>query len=324
MPATIKPVDKLLEQATDVNIPVYLDVTSLVQFGIWGRDHVAELVSRIKTDGLQIVVFDAQLKNAYRRAKYQTAEKQLETFEVVLDEEAWVDDDDVFSAELESIYFHDEDAPLCDLHARFLVLARHASTTHALRIITAYPSFSRLVNAEIFMLPDVAADVDLPANLDLFTDLGIHPQLRSVVMNAMLNKDYVGLVQDAVQELMEHLRNTDPVAFATPPNHFDGWDLATRALAYQNMLFKVDKTYNQTLPATPHIKLSTLSTLSDKDEHKGYYHLVGGAYSAFRNISAHSGPSSAARNQRFGDKRTAIKILCFLSLLFEKIDNHVP
>src|SRR5258706_7977542 len=247
MSASIYDVDKLLETTTDVNIPVFLDVTSIQQFGTWGRAHVGDLVNRITQAGLQIIAFDHQLENAFHRT-HEAARKQLETFEVEFDPGEWKPEDDVFAAEVKSVYFHDEPAPLCDLHSKFLVLARFLSTTHTLRVLTAFPSFSRLINAEIFMLPDLADDIDLPANLDLFTDLGIHPQLRNVVVKAIMSKDYVGLVQDAAQELMEYLRNTDPTAFATPPNHFDGWDLAEKALVFQNMLYRVDRTYNNLLP----------------------------------------------------------------------------
>lgn len=314
MPATIKLVDALLDEAFDVNIPVYLDVTSLVQFATWGRDNVAELVDRVRNDGLQIIVFETQLKNAFRRNKYQTAQKQLETFEVKFDEDEWIDDDNVFAAELKSIYFHDEDDRLRDLHAKFLVLARHASPNSP-RIITAYPSFQRMVNAEIYSLPIQADDVNLPANFDLFIDLGIHPQLRTVVSAKMQQQDFIGVIQDSVQELFGYLQNVDP-SFAG----VDGWRLVDQALGYQNVVHPP----KNSLPTTPTVKLSSFLTATEKDDHKGYYHFIGGSYSAFRNFSGHTAPSSQARQQQFGDKRTAIKILCFLSLLFEKIDQRVP
>ena len=315
MPATIKAIEKLFEQMTDPNIPIYLDVTSLIQLAIWGRDHVAELVNRIRADGLQIVVFDAQLKHAYRRASYQRTRAQLDTFEVIFDQDEWVGDDDVFAAELESIYFHDEDVPLNNLHAKFLVLARHATTTYPLRIITAYPSFQRLVNAEVFMLPDVTDDVDVPANLDLFTDLGIHQQLRNVVSTKFQQRDYIGVVQDSVQELFGYLQALDP-NFAG----VDGWQLVDQALGFRTVVHPA----NNNLPLMPAIRLTPFTTQSEQDDQKGYYHFIGGAYSAFRNVSGHNPPSSQVRSLRFADKRTAIKILCFLSLLFEKIDKRVP
>jgi len=317
MPATIKPIDALLDASFDVNIPVYLDVTSLIQFATWGRDNVADLVHRIRNKGLQIVVFEEQFKKAYPNETYRDlAESSLTTFEVTFDEIAWNDLDATFATELEGIYFHDEVGNKKNLHSRFLVLSRHAtSNQHRLRIITAYPAFQRLVDADIYILPDQADDVDLPANLDLFIDLGIHPQLRTVVANKLRNNDYIGVVQDSVQELVGYLQNVDP-SFAS----IDGWLLVDLALGYQ----KVTHPSKSLLPVKPKIKLSPFLNPTDIDDHKGYYHFIGGAYSAFRNFSGHTAPSSQARQQQFGDKRTALKILCFLSLLFEKIDQRVP
>jgi hypothetical protein len=317
MPATIRSIEDLLGATFDVNIPLYLDVTSLVQFATWGRDNVAALIHRVRNEGLQIVVFEEQLKKAYPNETYrEQAENNLATFEVTFDEITWNDLDATYSTELEGIYFHDEVGNRRNLHSRFLVLARHAtSNQHRLRIITAYPAFQRLVDAEIYILPDQGDDVDLPANLDLFIDLGIHPQLRTVVANKLRHNDYIGLVQDGVQELFGYLQSVDP-SFAG----IDGWDLVDRALGYN----RVSVPPRNSLPTTPVVKLSNFGTLAEKDDHKGYYHFFGGAYSTLRNFSGHTAPSSSARHIRFGDKRSAIKILCFLSLLFEKIDQRVP
>lgn len=312
MPAITKTVEALLEEQTDVNIPVYLDVTSLSQFAVWGRANVADLVKRIKTDGLQIIVFDSQLKNAYRRTKYQSALKQLQTFEVEIDDEDWLTDDDVFATELESFYFHDESAPLCDVHAKFLVLARYASTTHMLRIVSAYPAFQRILNAEIYVLPTAMNHLDVPPNFDVFTDLQLHSRLVNTVSGHFRNGNYPTVVFEAAKELSQYLRDVSQLTT-------DGGTLANDALGLD-----VTRTTPKTVTRMPTVKLNSLGDDSEIEEQEGYWRYCLGVAKAIRNSNAHLTAADPFIVSRFSDKKTAIKVLCFLSLLFEKIDKRVP
>lgn len=316
MSTQINTIEILLENSTDVSVPVYLDATSLRQFSIWIRqwgDLQKQLVKRFNEDGLRIIVFDAQLKNSYRRKSYNEALKGLEEVEAEIDTETWGEEDDVFAAELKLMYFHDEASLLCDLHAKFLVLARYASASYPLKIITAYPSFHRVVNVDLYMLPDSSNDTELPANLNIFADLNIHERLRQSVSLKFLQKDYVGAVNDAVQEFFAYLQSLDPSASSR-----DGWNLVDEVLGYKGVSYPVNNKH----PEIPKIKLTPFISDTEKNDHKGYYHFVGGVYSAFRNIGAHHAPSSPERKGRFDDKRTAIKIICFISLLFEKLDQR--
>jgi hypothetical protein len=69
--------------------------------------------------------------------------------------------------------------------------------------------------------------------------------------------------------------------------------------------------------------LNNLSNKHERGEQQGYYQLGCGIQAAVRNLLSHHGLDSPFIRQRFDDQRTALKWLCLLSLLFEKLDKRV-
>ncbi len=331
MSKAVHPAERLLDEAIDVNTPIFLDSTSWDYFRKWIADRLPQFKARIEK-GLTLWVFEAEFAKTQPRLfnKYKEQQSTLDELEDIpiglqLEDELGIrflddhlpEDSDEYVYEIQQIYFHDEINPrLRTTHAEFMLLGRRAARNEPnLRILTAFPAFQRTINAEVFVLPNSIEIAELPADFDVFVDLGIHHQLQKVVSSKFYQSDYVGVVQDGVQELFGYLQSLD-----SGFTGIDGWQLVEKALGYQNVVYP----RNANLPASPQIKLSPFITGSEKEDHKGYYHFIGGTYSAFRNISGHNPPSSQVRIQRFDDMRTAIKILCFLSLLFEKIDKRVP
>ena len=73
----------------------------------------------------------------------------------------------------------------------------------------------------------------------------------------------------------------------------------------------------------PKIKLNTLGNESEWSEQKGFRDLGCGAASAIRNPISHTSVDLDFVRRRFGKRYTALKFLCLLSLLFEKLENRV-
>lgn len=304
-------IDTILDSTFDMGVPIFLDFTCMREFARWSRIHRnARLLTEQIEKGLEIIVFDDQLRSSISKNKYEDARKALVDSNIEIDTAEWISDDDDFAREMQKIYFHDSTS--AELHAKFMVLARRESRTHKTRIITTSIGFNRVIDADIYMLNNVSGGIDLPANFNLFVDLEIHERLKQSVAHLFHSGDFMGCILEGVKELGAYLRQTDPNFEGK-----DGWSLVNEALACK---FIDDRRYQN---AVPRLKLSHLDSDSDRNEHKGYYHFIGGAFSAFRNIGAHHAQSEDARRMRFDNKKKAIKVLSFISLLMEKIDDRV-
>ena len=71
------------------------------------------------------------------------------------------------------------------------------------------------------------------------------------------------------------------------------------------------------------IQLNDFLISSEWNEQKGYHDICCGVVSAVRNPLMHDSVDEEFLRERFGDRRTALKFLCLLSLLFEKLDKRV-
>lgn len=68
--------------------------------------------------------------------------------------------------------------------------------------------------------------------------------------------------------------------------------------------------------------LNNGTTETDRNERHGYRDFFHGSVRALRNPNAHGETESEWIQERFGDKITTAKVLCFLSLLFEKLESR--
>ena len=73
----------------------------------------------------------------------------------------------------------------------------------------------------------------------------------------------------------------------------------------------------------PIIKLNEFKSDTDRKEQKGYAEFSYGVTDALRNVLSHHLADDHVTKPRFGDRRTALKFLCLISLLFEKLDARV-
>lgn len=306
-------------------LTIYFDASSIELFEVWIlqnktlRDRLAQSID----DGsIEVTLFMEHLKSTAGR-KYEYWREFFESIQFVFDESKWDKNcDELYTAELQTIYFHDERPELSRSHAEFLVLARNAARNQpSLHIMTVHPSFQRVVNADVTYISKPHG-TKIPANFNLYSDLQLHPRLSQVVSSQLANDDYIGAVQAGVMELFGFLREQHPDL--ANPKKLDGWNLVSKALGYKGIVYNLDKKANDKLPDKPIVKLNAFDggfQGSDVNEQRGYFNFFGGTYSAFRNIINHEEPTSPARLRRFDDEKVAIKIICFLSLLFEKLEE---
>lgn len=340
----------LLNGTVDTSVPVFLDTTSWREFDDWVRQNLPALQTAIK-GGLRFWIFKDELSFTQPKlyARYQAEQNQEETeateavetdeddmdelpsvlsFEsqmennlgIKLHEEQLPGNDptlQTFFYEVQEIYFHDvQNREKCDRHARFVFLSRRAARSeNKLRVLTAQPAFQRLVNAEIFLIPASSHKPTFPASFNVFTELQIHPKIRQVVEADFDNGDYPKVVFQAVNAFRDFVREITGLTS-------DGGALMNDALVLQYN----DRVRGKPVTHLPPLLLNNIS-LGDPEsdslvgEQDGFARFALGVFKAIRNPSAHATATDPFIQQRFNNQTTTVKILCFLSMLCERIDK---
>ena len=83
---------------------------------------------------------------------------------------------------------------------------------------------------------------------------------------------------------------------------------------------------NATVSSLPPLLINNIAVNDSAEdslvgEQEGFYRFAQGVFKAIRNPSAHLTANDPFIQQRFNDENAAIKALCFLSMLCERIDN---
>lgn len=340
--------DALLNGTIDRSVPIFLDTTSWREFDEWVRQNLPALQSALKS-GLRFWIFKDELSftqpKLYARYQEEQNQEDIEANEEVeadegnadelpsvlsfesqmennlgirLHEEQLPGNDptlQTFFYEVQEIYFHDvQNREKCDRHAQFVFLSRRAARSeNKVRVLTAQPAFQRLVNAEIFLIPASSHKPILPANFDVFTDLEIHPKIRAKVEQEFRRGNWsevIFLAVDAFESFLQEItgETTDAGTLVNTvfnPN-FDGG----RRVARQIPKLLINN-----------FRINDNTCLSEVNEQDGYYHYSQGIIKAIRNLGAHNDRNGTFIQSRYGEQKTAVKILCFLSMLCERIDK---
>lgn len=80
----------------------------------------------------------------------------------------------------------------------------------------------------------------------------------------------------------------------------------------------VDKAFSLSNGGTPVIAINSLTTETERSEHKGFANLIRGLFGAFRNVTAH-----APKILWTIDEREALDLLTFASLIHYKLDKAI-
>jgi len=222
---------------------------------------------------------------------------------------------------VQEIYFHDvTNRERCDRHAEFVFLSRRAARSeNKLRVLTAQPAFQRLVNAEIFLIASNPYKATLPANFDVFTELEIHPKIRKKVELEFRRGNWSEVVFQAVDAFEAFLQEITGL-------NADGGTLVNDVF---NPNFDNRRRVAQQFPRLliNDFQLNDNTCLSEINEQDGYFRYSQGIIKAIRNLGAHNDRNGTFIQSRYGDEKTAIKVLCFLSMICERIDigrRHSP
>ena len=125
---------------------------------------------------------------------------------------------------------------------------------------------------------------------------GVHPEVLKFCRAQLLENNYFHAVLEATKSIADRLRRLTGLKD-------DGSILADRALG-----FSPDK--------PPMFAINDFQTESDKSEQRGFYYLVKGTFSMFRNPLAHE-----PRIQRVVDKIDAEDLLSLASLIHRRFDK---
>ena len=207
--------------------------------------------------------------------------------------------DSVAAADFERLCFAGDS--LAHARARFLMAARHARDGQIVHLIAGTDSYARLPHTVCY-LPDKAIRFDdWPEDFDPFGDLRLHPDIRRAAISHWTNREWAHAVNEAIKTLNAQVQKRTGSAE-------DGFKLMKEAFSIENT-------------DVPKLLLNPLASSTEENEQKGYHRLYSGLAGAFRNPISHGPVLDEWLQKRFGDKRTALKTLCFLSLLYEKLDS---
>ena len=300
------PIEAIVDTRWKSLTPIYLDLTSRRMFQQWLRTNRSAFERRLKDRSLQVVIFEHQAEELF--SDTEEFESTMKVLGIEFESVGWRKEDRLYASELQDTYFHDETARLAGLHAEFMILARRASIGENPQIITAYPSFQRAPNIATYLL-GISNVPPIPAQFDIFQDIGLHSILGATVSERFNQGHYPDTVFEAVLQLRDHLRAQDSSLAES-----DGYNLVKHALGFEG---------TATNPkTTPLVALNNFATDSDRNEQLGYYHLCQGLVNAVRNLNAHHSSEDPYILERFGDQRTVAKLLCLVSLVLEKLDSR--
>ena len=316
------------------NEPFYLDGRMWAQFVEWVNPADASDTTRLDkiTDkSLWVKVFKAQLDAV--DGTDRTRDNQLKKVGVELVNKGgkgqFSPNDEVFLEEVQRTYFRN--LPGTRRQAELLLLARRHSQqpSREVNIISQHGDFERIPDVNVYYLPHVGRNhlSDFPADFDFLQDLEIHPAIQEAIQDSIGGNNVPLLLLNAYSGLEKHIKNRclvenpsyDP-ASPNPdvpqfiPNPKDGSTGLIKAA------------FDPSDGKTPSIKLNPLADRDKRhtpmNEQDGIHSIATGIVKMFRNPLSHQGGlQSVYAEKRFTDTKQALKIVCFLSYLCERIDQ---
>lgn len=304
MRGNIRALDTWLDPMYQVPTRVYLDVTNWQEFLDWLDEDHASRVEPLLDKSWHVHVFNALLKRHFGSNGHRT--RKLRALGLNLDGST-LHDDEMFIAEALRVYFNND--ATARPQAELLALSRRKEGNGKIAVISQHRGFWRIPMVDTFFVSPPRGPPRLPAQLDFFLDLDVHNIVRQAAEDRMSPGDHPTAIVESVKEFFEYVRQ---IIGSTD----DGHSLMKEALSCQK--------WDQNLQAEPKLRLNKLSEVSEWNEQKGFRDIAYGVACALRNPIAHQPADRVFIQSRYGDQKKAIKVLCFLSLLFERLDERVP
>ncbi len=300
---------------SNYNMPsaIFLDAQCIPVFLNWLQLDRTR-IQKFAEQKWNIVVFKEQFSRIYPWRENKKLWESSRKIGIHLDETSNRDADRLFIDEALRTYFHGQ--VLYQSQAEFLTLVRKRTRGVRAVVLSQHLAFRRIPEVDTFFVPDQAMDgaVDLPAQFDFYLDMKLHKQLKSVIDNQLANGHYPDAVVEACKLLFTYIRQIDATLTT------DGGTLADQALNFE---VKKDQPNKGQILRRAKIELNNYVTTSEIGEQQGYYRFVAGISDAFRNLNAHHSATDPFIISRFGDKHKALKVICFISLILEKLDERV-
>lgn len=301
--ASPKAIDQLPATAHSSHVPTLLDAHAVEPFLAW-LDANPSHISRLVDQSWRISVIKQQLE---ARTNWSTLRQRLQTFQIQIVSHRFKSADSALIEEIQTAYFGGGSRTSAEL----LAYGRRCSSGQPVRIISQHQGFHHIPNVEVYFIhSNFVGEPDEGAFLRTLQSLDMHRHIQKAAFERLLNRDYPTAVVEATKLIFEELRQIGALhgeSYATE----DGRKLIDQSL---------DFGANGILPK---IKLNQCTTSTEKNEQRGYHGLAVGITSAFRNPISHSPVDHIFIQERFGDRTTAVKALCLLSLLLEKIDKRI-
>jgi uncharacterized protein (TIGR02391 family) len=305
---TILALDTWLDPNHQVPRLAYLDVCDWEAFVDWLAQEPSRALS-LRARTWRVRLFKNPLNRCFGGSGSRT--RILKDLGIELDDAHLYQSDEMFIAEVLRVYFGND--PNARPQAELLTLARRQAGNSWITVISQNRCFWRvpMVNNYFLDYDNLQGYDDLPAQFDFFMDLDIHNLVRQAAERRIQHADQPTAIIETVKELCEQIR----IIIGSTQ---DGYSLMEEALSFQ----RNRKTGG--IKRQPRLKLNPMTVESEWNEQRGYHHFACGVASALRNPMAHQPADRAFVQSRYGDNRKALKVLCFLSLLFEKLDERVP
>lgn len=206
--------------------------------------------------------------------------------------------DEVIIEEVQWAYFGNDST--AQLSAELLVYGRQKSRDRRpVRVISRHSGFRSVpnINLYVFDLNDVGIVSDASLLREIAA-LNLHKKVREASYEYLQRHDYPTAILHAVNELFTYIRTISGLTE-------DGYSLIQRAIGGN----------------APKLLLNPFASDTEKKEQRGYAEFGYGVTDALRNVLSHHLADRDVLNERFGERHTALKFLCMLSLLFEKLDG---
>lgn len=299
-----KAIDQLPATAHSSHVPTLLDAHAVEPFLTW-LDANPSHISRLVDQSWTISVIRQHLEAG---TNWSRLRKRLQTFQIQIVSHRFKSADSALIDEIQTAYFGGGSRTSAEL----LAYGRRCSSGQPVRIISQHRGFHHIPNVEVYFIhSDFVGEPDEGAFLRTLQSLDMHRHIRKAAFERMLNRDYPTAVVEATKTLFEEIRQIG----ASQGESYKDDD--GRALIDQALSFSMKSS------TQPKIRLNQCTTTTEKNEQTGYHCLAAGITSAFRNPISHSPSDDMFIQERFGDRTTAVKALCLLSLLLEKLDKRI-
>ncbi len=308
MPTTIFPsvsIDQLPEDAAQWDCPTLLDLNAQTPLTRW-LDSNPNFAERLIDQRWRIGILEEQIETLPNSSAVR---ERLEQNMVEILEYHFESLDKPLIDEIQRAYFGNDASSL--FSAQLLAYGRrHNGDTGKVRVISRHRAFQSIPDLQHYFLPDATevGQEDDATMLRLLRSMDIHPQIQRAAYERIINHDYPIAVDQAVKILIDEIRDigrTNGLLFASQIN--------------DRPMVKTALCIN---PGPPQIRLNNYVTASEKNEQDGYHYLIEGIVAAVRNPLAHAPADLPFLQNRFGKRHTALKFLCLLSWLFEKLENR--